>query len=85
MEKYPKEVGTPEKWPQGADLCYTFGCIMNNGLRDSIQPTYVIGLIYSYFDSIFKALVNYLFLSIYMWLGVIFVLTCDYIIMLFVV
>ena len=40
VAKYPKEAGTPEKWPRGADLCYTFGCIMNNSLRDSIQPAY---------------------------------------------
>ena len=40
VEKYPKEVGTPEKWPRGVDLCYTYGCIMKNSLRDSIQPTY---------------------------------------------
>ena len=40
VEKYPKEAGIPEKWPRGTDLCYTFGCIMNNSLKDSIQPTY---------------------------------------------
>ena len=40
VAKYPKEAGTPEKWPRGVDLYYTFGCIMNNSLRDSIQPTY---------------------------------------------
>ena len=40
MGKNPKEAETPEKLRQGADLYYTFGCIMNNSLRDSIQPTY---------------------------------------------
>ena len=40
VAKYPKEAGTPEKWPQGTDLCYTFGCIMKNNLTDSSQPTY---------------------------------------------
>ena len=40
VEKYPKEAGTPKKWPWGADLYYTYGCIMKNSLRDSIQPTY---------------------------------------------
>ena len=40
VEKYPKEAATPEKWPQGTDLCYTFGYIMNNSLRDSIERTY---------------------------------------------
>ena len=45
VEKYPKEAGTPEKWPQGVDLYYTFGCIMNNSLRDSIQPTYSLQVV----------------------------------------
>ena len=45
VEKYPKEVGTPEKWPRGVDLCYTFGCIMNNNLKDSIQPTYSLRVV----------------------------------------
>ena len=40
VAKYPKEAGTPKKWPRGANICYTYGCIKNNILIDSIQPTY---------------------------------------------
>ena len=44
-EKYPKEEGTPEKWPRDTDIYYTFRCIMNNNLRDSIQPTYSLRIV----------------------------------------
>ena len=30
VEKYPKEAGTPEKWPRGANLYYTCRCIINS-------------------------------------------------------
>ena len=45
VEKYPKEAGTHEKWPRDADLYYTCGCIMNNSLIESIQPTYSLRVV----------------------------------------
>ena len=45
VAKYPKEAGTPEKWPRGTDLYYTFGFIMNNSLIDSIHPKYSLKVV----------------------------------------
>ena len=55
VAKYPKEVGTPEQWPRGTDICYTLGCIMNTVSEDSIQPTHSLWVtVKVYFWTYFK-------------------------------